>query len=235
MNLSVIVALAGQGKRMNCSVPKQFLEFIGRPLFIYTLEEIEKSPCVSEIILVTRSEYIEYLNAMVEKYQLKKVNKIVEGGTERQDSIENGIKVVDENADFIAVQDGVRPLVKASYFDKSIEILEKNEKLDGVVVGVQAKDTIKIVNASGMIEATPNRNTIFHAQTPQTFKKSTLKKAYSSARDSNFIGTDDASVVEKFGGHVSILEGEYENIKITTLGDLDIFKKFKETRDESKS
>jgi len=235
MSVSVIVALAGQGKRMKTNVPKQFIELFNKPLFIYTLEEIEQCECVDEIVLVTGKEHLEYLKTTVERYHLRKVKKIIEGGAERQDSIYNGIMAVNPNNSYIAVQDGVRPLVKSNYFAKSVELLEKNRTVDGVVVGVWAKDTIKMVNADGLIESTPDRKTIFHAQTPQTFRVDVLKKAYQVAKETHYLGTDDASLVERYKGNVMILEGDYENIKVTTPSDLDFFRHYVEVRDESKN
>jgi 2-C-methyl-D-erythritol 4-phosphate cytidylyltransferase len=215
-----IAAAAGVGKRMGLDYPKQFLEINGKPIFIKTLEVIESSPKVNGIIVVTNEEYIEKVKEFCKNFGVTKVKNVVSGGKERQDSIYNALLEVPENIEIIGVQDGVRPFIKEKYIDESLEILSKSKDISGVVTGVPVKDTIKIINGDKTIVETPDRATLFAAQTPQIFRSKTLKKAYSEARKDNFLGTDDASLVERLGENVKMIVGSYENIKITTPEDL---------------
>lgn len=219
MKYTFIVAAAGVGKRMGLGYPKQFLEYEGRPVFIKTLEKIEMNSRVTDIIVVTNKEYTEMVEDLCKKYKISKVNCVVQGGEERQDSIYNALEK-SESSGIIAVQDGVRPFIEERFIEDSYILLEKNSKIDGVVIGVPVKDTIKTVDKDGFITSTPDRNLLMAAQTPQVFRGEILKKAYEDAKRSKYLGTDDSSLVERIGGKVAVLEGSYGNIKITTQEDL---------------
>lgn len=221
---TLIVAAAGVGKRMGLSYPKQFLEHNGKPLFINVLEIGEKSKLISDIIVVTGKELIKEVKYMCEKFKITKVKEIAEGGKERQDSIYNALKFCDKNS-IIAVQDGVRPFFKEKYLEDAFNELKNNPYIDGVVVGVPVKDTIKVVNEEGIIISTPVRRALVAAQTPQVFRGKILIEAYEKAKEENFLGTDDSSLVEKYGGKVKISLGDYGNIKITTIEDISFLKR----------
>lgn len=221
---TLIVAAAGVGKRMGLSYPKQFLEHNGKPLFINVLEIGEKSKLISDIIVVTGKELKEEVKSMCEKFKITKVKHIAEGGKERQDSIYNALKFCDKNS-IIAVQDGVRPFFKEKYLEDALNELKNNSHIDGVVAGVPVKDTIKVVNEEGIIISTPVRSTLVAAQTPQVFRGKILIEAYEKAKEENFFGTDDSSLVEKYGGKVKISLGDYGNIKITTIEDISFLKR----------
>lgn len=221
---TLIVAAAGVGKRMGLSYPKQFLEHNGKPLFINVLEIGEKSKLISDIIVVTGKELKEEVKSMCEKFKITKVKHIAEGGKERQDSIYNALKFCDKNS-IIAVQDGVRPFFKEKYLEDALNELKNNSHIDGVVAGVPVKDTIKVVNEEGIIISTPVRRTLVAAQTPQVFRGKILIEAYEKAKEENFLGTDDSSLVEKYGGKVKISLGDYGNIKITTIEDINFLKR----------
>lgn len=217
--ITLIVAAAGIGKRMNLGYPKQFLEIDGKPLFIKTLEVAEKSGSIEDIIITTGEESIELVRELCEQYGISKAQNIVSGGKERQYSIENALEYCKDNS-IIAVQDAVRPFLKEKYFLQALEILEKNLEIDGVVVGVLLKDTIKRVNQKGEVIETPKRDEYIAVHTPQIFKGEILKKAYKKAKEDNFLGTDDSSLVERIGGKIKVLIGDYDNIKVTTVEDL---------------
>lgn len=221
MSCCYIVAAAGVGKRMGLGYPKQFLEYRGRPLFITTVEKIAASEKVKKIVVVTNEENIEVVRENIKKYIPDMNFEVVSGGKERQDSIYNGLKVIEnEGFEYVAVHDGVRPFITKRYIEESLDILRQNSSIDGVVVGVKVKDTIKVVDRDGNIESTPDRNSLMAAQTPQVFRFEKLKSSYERAFESGFYGTDDSSLVERCGGKVVFLEGSYENIKITTVEDL---------------
>ncbi|MBZ4683360.1 MAG: 2-C-methyl-D-erythritol 4-phosphate cytidylyltransferase [Fusobacteriaceae bacterium] len=220
MKYYYIVAAAGVGKRMQLDYPKQFLEYNGKPIFIKTLETISKNRLVTDIIIVTNKDYIEKVKEYVKDFNIEKVKDIIQGGKERQDSVYNALEIINDEDAIVAVQDGVRPFIKEEYIEKAYKELEKNMDISGVVIGVMVKDTIKVVDENGIIIQTPNRSSLVAAQTPQVFRLQTLKKAYKKAKEEGYLGTDDSSLVEIIGEKVKILEGDYDNIKITTKEDL---------------
>ena len=217
--ITLILAAAGIGKRMGLDYPKQFFEHNGKPLFIFPLEIAEKSSLIDEIIIVTNENNIDLVEKQCNKYNIKKVKKILAGGKERQDSIYNALKE-DEGSTYILVQDGVRPFMKEKYIEMTCAALDRDKSLAGAVIGVPVKDTIKVVGLDGEILATPNRARLVAVHTPQTFRGDILKKAYKKAEAEKFLGTDDSSLVERIGEKVKIITGDYDNIKITTLEDL---------------
>ncbi len=227
MRFYFVVAAAGVGKRMNLDYPKQFLEYKGKPLFINVLEKADKIKEITDIIIVTNKEYIEEVCHLCKKNDIKKVKKIIAGGKERYNSIYNALEIIEENESFTAIQDGVRPFFKEEYIIKSIEILKNEDKIDGVVTGVKVKDTIKIIDENGIVKETPDRDKIIAAHTPQVFRTCILKRAYKKAIENGIYGTDDSSFVERDGGCIKFLNGDYSNIKITTPEDIDLMKVFR--------
>jgi len=221
---SFIVAAAGVGKRMGLSYPKQFLEVDGKPIFIVTLDEINRNELIDEIVVVTNKDFINRVKEECEKHKITKVSHIIAGGKDRQDSIYEGLQVV-QDSEIIGVQDGVRPFIGGSYIENAYNELVENESLDGVVVGVPLKDTVKQVNENGFIVSTPDRASLVAAQTPQVFKANILKEAYNKAKNENFLGTDDSSLVERIKGKVKIIQGSYDNIKVTTPEDIHLLEK----------
>lgn len=215
--VTMIVAAAGVGKRMGLGYPKQFLEYKGKPLFIMPLEVVQNSNIVDEIIVVTNKENVSLVENYCNQYGLSKVVKVTEGGKERQNSIYNALKY-DNNSDIILVQDGVRPFLKEKYIEECCRVVAE-ERL-GAVVGVQVKDTIKVINENFEVVSTPKRADLIAVHTPQAFEGKLLKEAYEIAERENFLGTDDSSLVERIGGKVKIVLGDYDNIKITTQEDL---------------
>lgn len=222
MKYYFIVPIAGVGKRMGLNVPKQYYEINGKPIFIVTLEVIQKCSLVDGIYLSVSKDDIPLVQNYIKEYKITKVKKIVEGGSERQYSVANALSLINEES-VIAVQDGVRPNIKDDYIVKAYKTLMEEKDLDGLVVGVPLKDTVKVVTKEGYIVSTPERSTLFSAHTPQIFKVGILKAAYKKAEEENFLGTDDSSLVERIGGKVRIFQGYPDNIKITTREDLKFF------------
>ena len=218
MKVTAIIPAAGKGKRMLHSVPKHFIRLEDKPVLAYTLDAFEKCPDVNQILVVTRSGEENYcLKEVVEKYGYKKVLKIVIGGDRRQDSVYCGIKELDVDTDIVVVHDGVRPFVSQNTISEAIRLAMF---ADGVVTAVPVKDTIKNVDCEGIIMSTPDRSTMWYAQTPQVFKRRILEEAYIRAYNDKFTGTDESSLVERLGYKVKIVEGTSDNIKITTKEDL---------------
>lgn len=226
--ITAIVLAAGSGSRMKSKTKKQFMEIKGKPVIWYSLFEFEKSR-VDEIILVTGKEDIDYCKKeIVEKYNLKKIKNVVAVGSERYESVYNGLKEVTGN--IVLIHDGARPLINNEIIERSIEGAIKS---DACVVGVPVKDTIKRANKEGYIIDTPNRSELWITQTPQSFKTDLVKMAYKKMKEELEKGnttlniTDDAMVVEEFTTkQVRFVQGDYKNIKVTTPEDIDIAELF---------
>lgn len=215
-----LIPAAGMGKRMGASINKQYLALDGMPIVARTIALFEKCTAIDTIFLVIPEEEIPYCQEhVVTAHGFKKVAAIVAGGKERQNSVLNGLKAlrcVAADDDVILIHDGVRPLVTEQALLDSIAVAAR---YDGAVVAVPAKDTIKIVH-NGTITATPPRESLWQAQTPQSFRYGVISHAALAAERDGFIGTDDASLVEHYGGAVHVVAGDYRNIKITTPEDL---------------
>lgn len=220
--VTAIILSAGQGKRMGGRVNKQFLEIDGRPLLAYTLDKFQEHPLITDIVIVSREEEMAYCRQkVIAKYDFAKVKKIVPGGKERQDSVYQGLLALSEDTEWVVVHDGVRPLVSSEVITRVLQVAFAK---GAAIVGVPAKDTIKVVSAGQMVQDTPARKTLWHVQTPQVFKKELLVQAYEEALTLSWQGTDDASFVERLGVPVCVVPGEYDNLKITTPEDLVFFK-----------
>ncbi len=215
-----LIPAAGMGKRMGASINKQYLQLDGMPIVARTISVFEKSPMIDAIYLVIPADEIPYCRQhVIEAGKFQKVVAIIPGGKERQNSVLNGLNAMREYAsdnDVVLIHDGVRPLVTE---DMLIESITTASLHDGALVAVPVKDTIKTVK-DGIVSDTPTRESLWHAQTPQSFRFGKIHAAHLSAEADGFSGTDDASVVERNGGKVHIVMGDYRNIKITTPEDL---------------
>lgn len=226
MKVCVLIAAAGMSNRMKSDINKTFLLIDGKPVLAHTIQKFEKSKYVDEIIVLAREEEIDYVNEnIIRSGNFKKVIDVISGGNSRQSSIKNGLERLDDDVDIVLTQDGARPFVHVETIDNAIEsVLE----LRAVVVGVPVKDTIKSVYDDGgtKVYLTPKRSLLWSAQTPQVFYAEDLKRAYIYAEREGIEGTDDSSLIEKYGLEVSMVMGSYDNIKITTPEDLVLAKLF---------
>ncbi len=214
MNTVIIVA-AGSGTRFGAEKPKQFLEILGKPLIIHTLERFESCPTVDEIILVLPAVEIENFQKTVEKYNLKKLVKTTAGGKSRAESVFNGLNSIDsKRTEIVAAHDGARPLVSREEITNTIE---KARETGAACLVVGVTDTIKEVR-DGKIVGTIDRKQLRCAVTPQAFHYKILKRAYETANLSEAV-TDECFLVEKLGYEISVVEGSAQNIKITTQKD----------------
>ncbi len=213
-----IVPAAGVGRRFGGSVRKTFVELNGLPLLVHTLRSLNALEFISDIIPVLREEDIEAGQELISKYGLDKVRQIAPGGQERQDSINNALKLIDREC-IVMVHDGARPVFSDTV---AAALLQNLEGVDGVIPGLPMKDTIKEVDADGMVISTANRERLRSIQTPQAFRSSVIKKAYAEAYSDGFYGTDDAALVERAGGRVKVIPGDPYNIKVTTQEDLEM-------------
>lgn len=228
---TAIVLAAGQGKRMNSKVQKQFLELGGKPLLYYSLKCFQDSGMIRDIILVTGAESVPFCKEeIVEKYGLTKVTKVIPGGKERYDSVYEGLLSC-ENSDFVLIHDGARPFITEEIIRRGIQGVEKT---GACVIGMPSKDTVKIADTQGYVAETPERSSVWTIQTPQIFEYNLIREAHEKirCRDMSAI-TDDAMVVEQETGvKIVLVEGSYKNLKITTPEDLDIAEIFLKTLDK---
>ena len=214
--ISAIVLAGGRGKRMNYHKSKQFIEIKGKPVLVYTLEKFIYNKSIDEVILVLPEDEVDYCKKEVlQKYSLK-VDRIVIGGKERQDSVFNALEAM-EKANIVLIHDGARPFISEKIIEEGI----KYANIYGAAApGVTPKDTIKIKNEDNISVYTPDRNTLVAVQTPQCFKYDEIYQCHRKIKEENAIVTDDTSVVERYGHKVYLYEGDYTNIKITTPEDL---------------
>jgi len=214
-----IIPAGGAGRRMGGNTPKQYLLLHGIPLLVHTLRAFHDARSIDSIILAVPEDDIDEVRKnIVEKYFFTKVKDVVAGGRQRQDSVGNALKRVDEDDEIVVVHDGVRPLVSVQVIEKAVA---EAQKVGAVSVGVQVKDTVKSVDKNGKVEKTVAREGLWLIQTPQVFKKNLIVDAYRRASEERFYGTDDASLVERAGIPVWMVPGEMENIKVTTREDID--------------
>lgn len=213
MKLGVVIAAAGAGKRMGSSTKKQFLSLRDKPILLHTLDQFICFAGVQEIVIVTGAEDMEMTKNLVQSYPSALV---VPGGKERQDSVYAGLKAL-RSSEYVLIHDGARPFVSQQAIQHLVTHLKVSQS---AVLGVPVKDTIKQVNTQGIVVNTPPRESLWAVQTPQAFHVPLIMKAYLHAEEQGFYGTDDASLVEFYGEEVSMVLGEYTNIKITTPEDL---------------
>jgi 2-C-methyl-D-erythritol 4-phosphate cytidylyltransferase len=216
MNVAIIAA-AGQGTRMRGNRAKQFLELVGTPIIIHTLRSFELCDAIQEIILVLPARDTSGFLALADKHQLKKLSKIVPGGTTRAESVLKGLLAVrPATAEIIAVHDGVRPFVTPDEITRTVEAAEVN---DAAILVAAVTDTIKQVS-DGVVAKTLPRSAMRRALTPQCFRFELLRRAYEQIDVMDPELTDESSLVERLGVKVAIVEGSSRNIKITNQEDL---------------
>jgi 2-C-methyl-D-erythritol 4-phosphate cytidylyltransferase len=213
---TAIIAAAGSGTRTNSPVPKQFLEILGKPLLVHTIERFEMCPAIDEIILVLAEGEIDTFKQILGKYGLAKVRKIVAGGETRAGSVRNGLDAVSGRAgDVVAVHDGARPLVS---IEEIAQTVEKAREMGAACLVAPVTDTIKEV-ADGRIIGTIDRGKLRRALTPQAFRYEILQKAFAQGGTGAEV-TDECYLVEKLGQRIVYVEGSARNIKVTHSEDI---------------
>jgi len=207
------------GKRMGAGRNKQYLLLDGLPILAHTLRVFEDAPFISGIYLIAPEQEIPYCQSLVvERYGFTKVRKVVAGGAERQHSVLNGLTAMEGVGpdDLVLIHDGVRPFVPAAVLQRAAGAADE---FGAAVVAVPVKDTVKIVR-DGVVTATPPREELWLAQTPQAFRYGLIRSAHDAAQAEGFLGTDDASLMERQGWPLHVVLGDYRNIKITTPEDM---------------
>jgi 2-C-methyl-D-erythritol 4-phosphate cytidylyltransferase len=218
MKVNAVIVSAGKGHRFMDGKKKQFLPLAGKPVLARTLDPFERCPLVNAVVLVVGQEDLGFcLREIVEKYGYRKVSRVVPGGESRQESVRHGMDAVPEDVEIVVIHDGVRPFVTQKMIEESIR---SAMRFKAVVLGTPVKETIKTVNPEGKVLKTLDRGSLWQIQTPQVFHAKLIRDALNKATEDGFMGTDDASLVERLGVEVHVLPGDYTNIKITTPEDL---------------
>ena len=220
LRIGAVILAGGRGSRMHSDVQKQYMLLNGRPLIAYALEAFEYS-CADDLVLVTGAGEADFVQTQIlSKLKLKKLRAVVTGGKERYHSVYEGLKAL-KNCDYVLIHDGARPLVTEDIIRRSAKAAVQ----DGAcVVGMPVKDTIKVSDPDDFAVSTPDRSSLWQIQTPQAFSYPLIRRAYDCLMEDPALQkgiTDDAMVVERFGGaRVRLVEGSYENLKVTTPEDL---------------
>ncbi|MEQ2564354.1 2-C-methyl-D-erythritol 4-phosphate cytidylyltransferase [Ventrimonas sp. CLA-AP-H27] len=218
--IGAVILAGGRGSRMHSDIQKQYMLLDGRPLIAYALEAFERS-CADDLVLVTGAGEAEFVQKeILPPLGLTKLRSIVTGGKERYHSVYEGLKAL-RNCDYVLIHDGARPLVTEAVISRAVQAAVQN---DACVVGMPVKDTIKVADAHGFAESTPDRSLLWQVQTPQAFAYPLVRGAYDRLMADETLQkgiTDDAMVVEHLSGtKVRLVEGSYENLKVTTPEDL---------------
>jgi 2-C-methyl-D-erythritol 4-phosphate cytidylyltransferase len=233
MKVAVIVPAAGLGTRMGRGSPekagtsrKQFMLLEGSPILLHTVRKFAASERVNQIVVAVRSEDLEWVGEMLTREFPRGLGRVVEGGNSRQHSVENALAALDPDTDLVAVHDAVRPFVDIETIHK---VLDEAAETGAAIVGVVPVDTVKQVsraNGRARVRGTLQRDRLVLAQTPQVFRYGLLKQAFQAARNDGFIGTDEASLVERLDVEVNVVLGSDRNIKITRPSDMDLARLF---------
>ena len=222
MSIYAIIPSGGVGKRINSSLPKQYVKINGKELIAYTLEIFQKCKLIDKIIIAAQPEYYPLLQKIKLNYGITKLTQVIKGGKERQDSVYNALKVISEEAnydDIVAVHDAARPLLSNSILETAL----LNAKVfDNIIVAIKATDTL--VSGEEYVNNYLDRNSTYYVQTPQISKISILMSAMEKAKKRNFTGTDESILLHRAENKIKIIEGSSLNFKITSQSDLDLFK-----------
>jgi 2-C-methyl-D-erythritol 4-phosphate cytidylyltransferase len=230
MYITAIIPAAGMGSRMNMSKNKLYINLDGKPVLYHTLKKFINNSFIEQVLVVLQEGEIEHFQNSILNLLGSKKNKIktVVGGKTRKESVFNGLKAASDKSDYIIIHDGARPLVTDKIINNVIGSLEEEE---AITTGVKVKDTIKIKDHNNYVVKTVNRENLVTIQTPQAFNYKLIKKAHQNKFFDKKI-TDDAYLIELMNKKVKIIEGSYENIKITTQIDLTIAEEILKSRRE---
>lgn len=232
MQVFVILPAAGLGTRMAGPQPKQFLALDGVPILIHSLRAFAAAPRVNSISVAVRNVEMERAEAQVAEYGFADRVRVVEGGEKRQESVANALRSLSAQPDdIVLVHDAVRPLIDAATIERTIDAVAQ---FGAAIVGLPAIDTIKQVERTAhgaLITATIPREFVVQAQTPQGARFRLLQHAFNDAEADGFIGTDEASLLERAGVPVAVVHGSQVNLKITQPGDLELAEFYLKQRD----
>ena len=214
---SAVIVAGGSSSRMGNGVSKQLMEICGVPAVVRSLLAFERTPEIKEVIVVAKSDELSLYEGFKKTYNLTKLKKAVSGGDTRQRSVEKGVAVISEKSNYVAIHDAARCLITP---EEISAVCAQAYVYDAATAATKAVDTVKLANASGFIESTPDRNYVWNAQTPQIFLADLYRAAVAVANRDGVTATDDCSLVENIEHPIKLVECSRDNIKITTPGDL---------------
>src|SRR6202050_2134988 len=223
--VAAIIPAAGLGTRMGAEMPKQFLELDGTPLLIFTLRRLAASTAITDFFISTRADEVISLEDKVAKAGLGRPARVVHGGDTRQQSVANALAQVDPSTEIVLVHDAVRPFVTTAQIDR---VIAEARERGAAILGIPAIDTVKEVKRTSLppdvalIETTIPRERVVLAQTPQAFSYPLLRDASRAAEKDGVVGSDESSLVERFGHDVYVVLGSERNLKITRPADMDL-------------
>ncbi len=224
-HITAILPAAGLGTRMGAETPKQFLELDGVPIVILSLRRIAACPLISEIIVATRADNVERLEARIREEKFTQPVRVIKGADSRQGSVAQALNLVGENTELVVVHDAVRPFVTVELITR---VIEEARRCKAAILGLPAMDTVKEVKRASLpqdvalITATVPRERIVLAQTPQVFETRLLKEAFALAEGDGLNASDEAALVERMGHDVIVVQGSERNMKITKPADMDL-------------
>ncbi|MBQ9061126.1 MAG: 2-C-methyl-D-erythritol 2,4-cyclodiphosphate synthase [Firmicutes bacterium] len=218
--VAVIIAAGGQGTRLGAPVPKQYLKIGGKPVIIKAMKVFDDMEAVDHIFVVAGEDYVDYCADLISRHGFEKMESVVAGGNLRQDSVYNALQEMNRRkpgVEYVLIHDAARPFISEEVV---LNVLQATEERGAAVACVAMTSSVRRVESGTEKSESVDRSEYYSVQTPQGFRKSLLIDAYEKAYDDSFVGTDDAAVVEHAGGQIAIVDGEYQNIKITTKEDL---------------
>ena len=218
--VAVIIAAAGKGTRLGAPIPKQFLKIGGQPVIIKAMKVFDQMEEVDHIFVVAGEDYVDYCTDLIGQYGFEKMEAVVEGGVLRQDSVYNALQEMNRRkpgVEYVLIHDAARPFISQEVIRN---VLRATEEKGAAVACVAMTNSVRRLGAGEDKSESVDRSEYYAVQTPQGFRKSLLIDAYEKAYDDSFFGTDDAAIVEHAGGEIAMVDGEYQNIKITTKEDL---------------
>lgn len=224
-HITAILPAAGLGTRMGAETPKQFLELDGVPIVILSLRRIAACPLISEIIVATRADNVERLEARIREEKFTQPVRVIKGADSRQGSVAQALNLVGDNTELVVVHDAVRPFVTVELITR---VIEEARRCKAAILGLPAMDTVKEVKRASLpqdvalITATVPRERIVLAQTPQVFETRLLKEAFALAEGDGLNASDEAALVERMGHDVIVVQGSERNMKITKPADMDL-------------
>ncbi|MBR0103701.1 MAG: 2-C-methyl-D-erythritol 4-phosphate cytidylyltransferase [Selenomonadaceae bacterium] len=221
--VTAVFPAAGSSKRMGGGVNKNLLKLAGEPILLRTLKTFSRVERINFLIVAVAAHEVETVEGLLRGAQGLKPWRVTVGGSERQYSIANGLKLLPDDAQIVLVHDAARPLVTVQTIN---EVIDAAEQFGGGIAAIPEKNTIKVIDAEGFVRYTPPRAELVSVLTPQGFRREILLQAYDRAAEENFLGTDDSSLVERLGVRVKVVAGGYQNIKITTPEDIRIAETF---------
>ncbi len=210
-----LIVAGGSGKRFGSGTPKQFLNINGKPILMHTIEAFYNADNTTDIIITLPKEQISYWERLCILHGFVIKHRIVEGGDTRTMSVKNGLSVIENHESVVSIHDGVRPIISEKIIDNCYSVAALN---GAAVPAVKVVDTIRHIDPATGLSKTLNRDNLVAVQTPQTFRTNEIISAYNKISSDGF--TDDASVYEKTGRHVTLVEGDVKNIKITHPTDI---------------